>query len=273
MPDHGTTTACSEECDRLLSLKNGRQRHTFVLQLAVDQDRKRAYKAAGYSGGAWRSNAAKLLSNSDVWASFAAHLQSADGEIVEWGERLRGMTRVRAGAKLANITNCQDPNPEGIARLRTLIEDGVEDRRADGDVRPATDAEIADAADAVRLWKLLPMSEWPETEREALIGWQETKKGKMMPIFQATENAKLSAQLEGMLTTRLHVSFEEAQSSLREQWDAVSSVLEIAVPELRTQLLAAMAWWVGKSVELVPGEGKVVRGEGEGLEWDGGWVV
>lgn len=126
----GTTRACGPECDSLLAKKNGPQRHTFAIELAKDGNRKRAYEASGYTARVWRSAAAQLLSNSDVWASYQVHLAAANGSIVDDAEDLRQQLQSASKANVFDLFVSQSPEDRSWKYLRTLILYGVEDRES-----------------------------------------------------------------------------------------------------------------------------------------------
>lgn len=235
MPEHGTTDACGPECDVLLGNRGGERQHLVAIEFAADYDRRRAYKAAGYAGNAWKQNASEILTRPDVARCVLVHSGPRDQEAQDWGEELRGLERVRARARPSDLFTLGEPDPALWESFLVMLHRGIEDRSSTDPSeeillessskmpaviayypagrRQATLRMLAkSAAAALNNFQVLPTAEWPEWARIACEGWHETKTNKMLPIFNPGAASTRSAKLEGLIVERHAVTYEQRQA-------------------------------------------------------------
>ncbi len=224
---YGTTTACGPACDVLRAAKNGLQRHRFVVELAVDLDRKRAYHAAGYGAKAWDRAAFMLLSNLDTWNAFAVHDAGDTQAIQDSGDELRKLQGVRAVAETTDYVQWGDLDPKAFERFLTMLFEGVEDRNSkepteailhDAEAfdihvtfppgrRQATQAQLDRAMQLCFPSRLTPSDQLTPDQKKGISEFKQDRQGNITIKTHAMEASKELARLGGHYKETLRISF------------------------------------------------------------------
>lgn len=199
-------------------------------RLTPQQAWERTYSARGEAA---RVNCRRMLRDATAQECLKHHrMLRARGSIME-REEFEAQVGVRSAAKIADITHFGEPDPAEILKALEITLRGVESRSSTkasesellpevgepGDAgycpavtahypagrRKASDRQISKAwMRATQSYYMDPMSEWPQDLRDALVGWQETKSGRLLAVFSQDRNASLLADVKGWKSMTLN---------------------------------------------------------------------
>ena len=272
---HGTTDVCGLACDTLLARVKGARRHDFVLATVELGSREKAFRALNYTAKSARQGAWEILTDPYVEPCVELHEQAQREKVQDYGTELRAAEATSGRAKMLNVSERRDLDPDAVRHLRQIASEGIEDRDAPGDPargipkgrRRATDQELVRASNNTLLLRILPDDEWPQTERDALIDWKETKTGRIIPVFEVGPARARSAKIEGFESMKVTIQ-EQAQDNAERNAEILAAM---EAEELDPLLVQRLLLRIGglKNAKIQKVLEKLIAAGGEQGEWAG----
>ncbi len=268
---HGTTTACTETCDRVIKSKQGERRHSFVVHLAKRMAERRrrgkkteramAWEDAGFENKFRPGAATTMLNDEDTFRSFCDHMGPVNQPAVDLKARIEEILELESLVDMTQI-HVEQPQPEavgalarriilGIRRVESKaadIEDylgsGLTHRLGDGHAVPSLQQVTRLAGNCEKI-RVRPFEELQEMGiSRAIMSFKENRSGTVFATVDRREARKL---LAGML------DWVNSEITIKQAGELAMEPVE-RLGEILPQALGAMARDIRDAAEGKPAE-------------------